>query len=93
MDTLHVNEDEDLVIDSVSVVDVDMTLDVKLKVTWGTIQIATIAGLWIKQNRDSTSEWKGTVEHTNAALSSIIYRGKPDFHGDDVRIIRFRRRL
>jgi len=93
VDSVHVDEDEELVIESVYIVDNDLTLDrsstclmlhVMLKVTSGKIEIATIAGLWIQENHDeSIVEWKGKLEFTNAALSRIVYRGDPNFHGDD----------
>jgi hypothetical protein len=93
VDTLHVHEDEELVIESVSILDEDMTLDrwmtcdtlhVTLKVSSGTIELTTIAGLWIQHNHSkSVIEWKGKLEHSNAALSKIYYRGNSNFYGND----------
>lgn len=93
VDTLHADEDKDLVIESVSILDEDMMLDrwstcdalhITLKVTSGTIDLATNAGLWIQQNHTrSILDWKGKIGHSNAALSKIYYRGNPNFYGDD----------
>jgi hypothetical protein len=93
VDTLHVDEDQELVIESVSILDEDMTLDrwltcdtlhVTLKVSSGSIELSTIAGLWIQHNHSkSVIEWKGKLEHTNAAISKIYYRGNSNFYGDD----------
>jgi hypothetical protein len=50
------------------------TLHVTLKVSSGTIELTTIAGLWIQNNHSkSVIEWKGKIEHSNTALSKIYY--------------------
>jgi hypothetical protein len=83
VDTLHIHEDKELVIESVSILDEDMTLDrwmtcdtlhVTLNISSETIELTAIAGLWIQHNHSkSVMEWKVKLEHSNAALSKMYY--------------------
>lgn len=91
VDTLYVNEDEDLVLSEISVLDPDVmnegaaTVIVSISCLHGTIEPFTTAGLWILSSSPSSSsiKWKSSIQNANIALSQLIYQGNENYNGYD----------
>jgi len=87
---ISVNEDTDLpftVANAISLTDIDSgatPIRMTLSVTNGTLTLTptgltTISG----SNGTSTAVYEGTVNDLQAALSTLVYRGKQDYNGSD----------
>ena len=93
LETITVNEDEDITLDYISIFDVDLNghlentfMTVILEVNFGTIALMNTDGLFFVDSKNGNQKlhWRATYKNTNAALSAITYRGFANFHGDDV---------
>jgi len=99
VDTLEVAEDTNVVIEGVSVRDVDAheapdtLIEISLYSTHGVVTLTTgamapvfsfLAGTGF---RDQAVVFRATVAHANAALAGLQYSGKPDYHGPDELVI------
>jgi hypothetical protein len=82
-------EDENLAITGISVSDVDVgsgDLEVTLAVNNGVLSLSQTTGLTFTTGdgtEDSTLTFTGSLADVNDAIASLVYRGNPNFNGND----------
>ena len=78
-------EDWDKAISGLSVGDPDGgSLTVNIAVAHGTLTLGTTTGLTVSGNGSGAVSLSGGVADLNAALATLVYRGGPNFGGDDL---------
>ena len=89
-----VEEDNDLIINDLSVIDVDMigrksgredVVTIHISLTFGKLKLKTKEGLWFLKGKDASNfmTFKASLSNANTALSRLVYRGDTDFFGLD----------
>lgn len=89
-DKVFAREAEDTVIQGIKVADPDvqeasgvMEVTVSTNVSGSNVELATRLGLYVTHASPERKRFLGSLSSVNAALAGLIYRGPPEFSGND----------